>query len=161
MGRIAEAKVAAVLVSQGLEVYLPVFGNGTCDLIAIGEGRTTKVETKYVTGRRGAYEVSLRQVRANRAEMLSKLFNSANSDVLAVYVAPLDRVAFLPSAPLHGRTTISLRESMLDEYALFAGAQDAELPVPFGRNQWTDARHRDGLPVRRPHVGVQRAKGIA
>lgn len=127
-GRVAEAKVVAELVDQGVEVYLPTFGNGACDLVALCDGMLFKVETKYTTRLRVGYEVSLRQVRANRAQTTVKKFNAANSDVLAVYVAPVDRVAFLPSAPLHDRVSVTLRESVLDDYQEFRRAMTAGLP---------------------------------
>lgn len=118
----------AELVAQGVEVYLPTFGNGACDLVALCDGELVKVETKYVTGRRGGYEVSLRQVRANRAQMVVKKFSAAASDVLAVYVGPVDRVVFLPSAKLDGRTSITLRDSGLGNYGDFRLARTVELP---------------------------------
>jgi hypothetical protein len=127
-GRVAEAKVVAELVAQGVEVYLPTFGNGICDLIALCDGVLIKVETKYTARLRVGYEVSLRQVRANRAQMTVKKFNAANSDVLAVYVSPIGRVAFLPAAPLDGRVSVTLRESVLDDYQDFRKAMTAVLP---------------------------------
>lgn len=128
-GRAAEAKVVAELVAQGIEVYLPTFGNGICDLVALSDGVLLRVETKYSGHlRAGGYQVSLRQVRANRSQMIVKKFNAANSDVLAVYVAPLDRVTFLPSAKLDGRTSLTLRESVLDDYIDFRSALNAVLP---------------------------------
>ena len=127
-GRLAEAKVVAELVAQGVEVYLPIFGNGLCDLIAICDGGLIRVETKYSAILQGGYVAHLRQIRANRSQMLVKHFSAANSDVLAVYVAPLDRVAFLPSALLDGRSAITLREEVLDDYREFRLAMTAVLP---------------------------------
>ena len=128
-GRLAEAKVVAELVVQGVEVYLPTFGNGACDLVALCDGVLLRVETKYsATVRGGGYVVSLRQVRANRSHMLVKHFTAANSDVLAVYIGPADRVAFLPSARLDGRNSLTLRESHLAAYGSFRSARTAALP---------------------------------
>jgi hypothetical protein len=127
-GRVAEAKVVAELVAQSVEVYLPTFGNGVCDLIALCDRQLLRVETKYTARLRGGYEVSLRSIRANRSQMVVRKFAAANSDVLAVYIEPADRVAFLPSAPLDGRVAITLRTSVLDDYKDFRLALTAPLP---------------------------------
>lgn len=117
-GRIAEAKVVASLVAQGYEVYLPTFGNGLCDLITSKDGELQRVETKYVSRTRvpGSYEVSLRQVRANRAVMTVKKFSASNADVLAVYIAPLDAVVFLAAAPLDGRASVCVSEAIVQTH---------------------------------------------
>lgn len=114
-GRVAEAQVVGVLVSEGWEVYLPTFGNGYCDLIAMRPGHLLRVETKYVSTctPAGSYEVSLRQVRANRSVTVVKKFNSDHSDVLAVYVAPINTVVFFRSSSLHGRNTVSVNQGHL------------------------------------------------
>lgn len=130
------------MVVQGFEVYLPAFGKGACDLIALKDSEILRVETKYVAGRRGSYEVTLTQVRPNLTAMRHKRFDSTKSDVLAVYIAPLDRAAFLPAAPLHDRTSISLRENMIDAYANLEGAARAQLPIPYGNNQFSAAARR-------------------
>jgi hypothetical protein len=78
---------------------------------------------------RGGYEVSLRSIKANRSQMVVRKFGAANSDVLAVYAAPAGRVVFLPSAKLDGRSSITLRDSVLDEYKDFRLAMTADLPV--------------------------------
>lgn len=110
-GRIAEAKVVAELVSDHYEVFVPAFGNAKCDLIVLdAEQKTARIEVKYSSRKRasGAYEVGLRQVRANKANLTTKKFNKANSDFLAVYNPELDSVAFVSSSFVDGKSTIHL-----------------------------------------------------
>ncbi|HEV2355582.1 MAG TPA: group I intron-associated PD-(D/E)XK endonuclease [Puia sp.] len=114
-GRLAEARVTVDLLNQGAEVFIPAFGNAKCDLVAVYQDQAMKIEVKHASRYRyGSYEVSLRQIRPNRSKMITKLFNAGNSDILAVYIGPLDRVVFLLSSGFHGRTSVNLNSRLLD-----------------------------------------------
>lgn len=124
-GRIAEAATVLALVEQGYEPYVPTFGNGPCDMMTVVNGRPVRIEVKYCArpvGAAGAYEVSLRQVRANRREMVVKKFNAGQCDVLAVYLAPAEIVLFFPAAVLHDRVSIRVRADMETERESLAEA---------------------------------------
>ncbi len=115
-GRVAEAKVVTALVQQGWEVFLPPFGNATCDIVAIdNEGKIFKIEVKYTSRRASAFtwQVSLRQTRANRKEMISKKFNAGNSDILAIYIAAEDKIHFMETSSLDGRTSINIGKEIM------------------------------------------------
>lgn len=118
-GRVAEAKVVARLAEMGLDVFVPVFGNAFCDLVTLDPvtGYPCRIEVKY-TSRvldSGAVEVALRQVRPNRSGNTVKKFDASKSDLLAVYAFPFDGVAFISSATLDGRSSISLMEEAFTE----------------------------------------------
>lgn len=112
-GRLAEAKVASELVQQGMEVFVPAFGNAKCDLIALdSEGAALRIEVKYCnahSNRGESWEVHLRQVRHNSSVTTVKKFNSENSDMLAVYLAAVDKVMLFDAEALHGRSSLAIR----------------------------------------------------
>lgn len=110
-GRVAEARVLSELVSSGHEVFVPAFGNARCDLVYLDRsGLPRRVEVKYAARIRasGSVEVHLRQIRANRSQMKVGKFQARNSDILAVYAAPFDAVAFVTATYVEGKSTIHL-----------------------------------------------------
>jgi hypothetical protein len=109
-GRIGEAAIVAELVKQGYEVYHPMFGNTSCDLVVIKDSVISRVECKTATTFTGTgYVASLRQVRYNRSEVVYNKFKAVNSDILAVYIVPLDEVHILNSIDYDDRTSVTLR----------------------------------------------------
>ena len=109
----AEVKVASEMVQQGMEVFIPAFGNAKCDLIALNsEGVALRVEVKYCdaySNRGKSWEVGLRQTRNNSSGTKNKKFNGKNSEKLAVYLAAVDKVMLFDSETLHGRSTLAIR----------------------------------------------------
>lgn len=118
-GRIAAARVSASLVDQGWEIYLPAFDNGSCDLIALHDGLIQKVEIKYAsrTVKSGSVEVSLRQTRHNMTGYRINHFDANLSDVLAVYFAPFDRIAFYSAAELDKRCSLTQSIKEIEAHA--------------------------------------------
>lgn len=108
-GRVAAAKVTLSLIEQGWEVYLPAFDNGSCDLVALQGNSTLKVEIKYASRqvKSGSIEVSLRQTRHNMTGYRINHFDASSSDFLAVYFAPLNKVAFYSSIDLDERCSLT------------------------------------------------------
>lgn len=126
-GRVAEAKTVAVLISQRIEVFLPAFGNGTCDLIAVVNGQLVRVEVKYSSSFEGkSYSIGLRQIRFNRSELVAKKYNANKSDVLAAYLATLDKVIFLSSISLHDKSEVVIHPSKVDGLTSFLTALEGE-----------------------------------
>lgn len=113
-GRLAEAETMTSLIAQGYEPYLPVFGNGPCDLVAIHPTyrQVIRIEVKFTSSQRrpSRWDVSLKQTRPNRTGVVTKMFNSFQCDVLAVYVEPLDRVLYFDASSLEGRNSMVVKD---------------------------------------------------
>lgn len=111
-GRIAESQVSAALIQQGYDVFVPAFGNALCDLVAVSSGEAVRIEVKYcgsLTKNDLSWQVQLRQTRANKAVTTCKKFNAENSDVLAVYLASVERVVFFSAAELHDKSGLYIK----------------------------------------------------
>lgn len=108
LGRLGEAKIVAHLVAQGYEVYSPLFGNTSCDLIVLRDNTIFRVECKSTgTSRNGKYEVQLRSTRHNKTKNTVRKFDGTKSDILAIYLEPEDTVHLLKSLDYDGRSTVS------------------------------------------------------
>jgi hypothetical protein len=109
-GRLGEAAIIAHFVEQGFDIYCPIFGNASCDLVVGSGGRVFRVEVKTTAYERypGKYEVQLKSVRHNTTETHIKKFDASNSDLLAIYIVPLKKVVILESEQYNGRTTVTL-----------------------------------------------------
>ncbi len=109
-GRLGEVAVIKALVLDGYDVFVPVGGNTPCDLIALKDNRTWRVEVKATRKNvRGAYDIAVASVRYNNTRSVRKPFDSSNSDMLAFYLIDDDEVRFLDSHLLHGRTSYTIR----------------------------------------------------
>lgn len=82
-GRLSELKVAADLVARGYEVFFQ-FGNNSCDMIALKDGRGLRVEVKSGTMRNG---------KVSKAHK----FDAAVHDLLATVFG--DVIQYLPDSP--------------------------------------------------------------
>lgn len=95
-GLVAEAKVLAYFVEAGIEVFLPYADNGEHDMIILQDGVLKTVSIKYTASKTpsGSWSVTLKNVsRRNHGEVHVKPFSGA--DILAVYIAPEDRVVLI------------------------------------------------------------------
>lgn len=112
LGALAHAKVVAALVHRHWEVFLPVTGKAPFDLVAVSGRQLRKVEVKGCGTRRpnGGFAVNLRSIRPNRSGSTIRFLDPAVSDVVALYLEPIDRVCFFPTVELAGRSTITLHE---------------------------------------------------
>lgn len=100
----------AELVRQGYEVFAPMFGNTYCDLVVCKDKVLKRVEVKSVSYKEGpSYRVQLAQVRPNRTENVKKKFDSSNSDILAVYIVPENRVVLLHSSEHNGKSSVAVK----------------------------------------------------
>lgn len=109
-GRIGESATVAYFVREGYEVFLPMFGNASCDLIVVKDGKISRVECKSTSVKTpsGKWIAQLRQVRPNRTGNTVKKFDANNSEFLAIYIVDEDRVVVLDSLVVHGNSTITV-----------------------------------------------------
>jgi hypothetical protein len=107
-GRLGEAAIAAEFVRRGYDVYMPIFGNADFDMIASKDGILSRVEVKCCSYERypGKYEVQLKSVRPNRTKNTIKVFDGSRSDLLAIYLPPVNKVVILNSADYNGRNSV-------------------------------------------------------
>lgn len=111
-GRLGEAAVLKHFVSEGYEIFSPLFGNTSIDLIVIKEGKVFRVEVKTTKFAKGSsYEVQLRSSRPNRTGTTIRKFDGNRCDLLAIYVEPEDRVIVKTAKDLDGRSTISIKKN--------------------------------------------------
>lgn len=107
LGRIGESSIVSYFVRQGYEVFHPLFGNTSCDLMVMKDSVISRVECKYSNALKvgGAVEVGLRSNRLG----INKMFDSSKSDLLACYLEPYDKVVILQSKDYSGRSTVNLK----------------------------------------------------
>ena len=109
-GTVAELRVAADMARCGYEVFVPVGGKASCDLIGILDGTLQRFEVKSTSRSVNpcSWTVELRQKRPNRTSVTTKKFNATNSDILAIYIEPEDRVVYMQSSDMHDRTSVDV-----------------------------------------------------
>ena len=112
LGALAESKVVASLVHARWDVFTPVGGKTPFDLVACRGATLLRVEVKGCGTRRpnGGFQVNLRSVRPNRTGNTIKYLDPAVSDVVAIYLEPIDVVCFFSTEHLAGRSAITLHE---------------------------------------------------
>jgi len=112
LGSLAEAKVIAELIKNGLDVFTQFSGKAPFDLVACWREQLLRVQVKGTASktRYGIYQVQLKAVRANRTQNVIHYFDPSQCDVLAIYVEPLDTVCFIRSDEIGARGQLNLRE---------------------------------------------------
>lgn len=93
-GNIGEAKALQYYIENGYEVYLP-FGTATkCDMVVVKDNKSQRVSVKTCGSKvNGSYVVRIRQGKLNKQEP----FDKEASDILFVYIVPLDKVFIFDS----------------------------------------------------------------
>jgi hypothetical protein len=110
LGGLAEAKVLSKLVEGQFDVFVQFSGKAPFDLVAYKDGQLLRVNVKgTATKLRGAYPLRLREIRPNRTRNVIRHFDPKRCDVLAIYVAPLDKVCFLRSEEVAAKAQLNLR----------------------------------------------------
>ena len=112
VGQIGEIAVASALIAQHFDVYVPVFGTGMVDLVAMRYGfHPIRVEVKATSHKsskgvrsQASWKVNLCR-RSNVSDGQTR-FRGTLSDVLAVYLIETNSVVFYNSADLDGRATL-------------------------------------------------------
>lgn len=87
-GNIGEANALKYFITNGYEVYLPFGTASKCDMVVIKENTISRVSIKTTSKFiRGKYRVKISQGKLNKVEP----FDKNSSDLLFVYVLPLDK----------------------------------------------------------------------
>lgn len=99
-GNIAEAEACIHFIKNGYELYSPANDNSKYDLLATKDGTIFRVSVKYCSTRHasGSWKVSMSNVsrRASNTVKVDK-FDNEIYDLIAVYLAPIDRLVVLPA----------------------------------------------------------------
>ena len=113
-GVLGEAKTIARLVELGYGVFLPLSGHAPFDIIAVSkiDNKTIRISCKacYSSNKNGSFDFSLRQITPNTKGCNIKLFDTMDCDLIACYIAPLDKVCFVNSKDIESKSTITFRE---------------------------------------------------
>ena len=94
------------LIILGYEVYVPFGSGASCDLIAVKDNKTQRVEveTSSKLHKSGAPVFDLRSNRNG----VNYFFDSTKSDLLACFSVPLEMVILTPSYLYHGRGVVPM-----------------------------------------------------
>jgi len=110
-GALAETRIAAEALEQGVEVYRPVIEGGRYDLIfGFRDGRLVRVQCKWAP--RHGDTVAVRgttSVRAPGGGYRRRSYSPTEIDAVAAYCHELRRCYLVPAALICGRRTVSLR----------------------------------------------------
>ena len=128
LGALAEAKTTARLIEQRWDVFTSTTGKTPCDLIAAKGGVLLRVEVKGcgVCQPSGGFTVNLKSIRPNRSGNTIRYLDPSVSDVVAIFVGPVDAVCFFWTRDLAGRSTITVHQTpdprgrtrtLIDDYA--------------------------------------------
>lgn len=122
LGSLGESKVAAELSRHRFHVFIQTTGKAPFDLVAYKNGHLYRVNVKTTQrlSKWGSWEVKIASVRSNRTGNRIVPFDFASCDVLAVYIEPLDKVCFLHSSEVAGKSYIALREKTVHQSKLLS-----------------------------------------
>jgi len=111
-GTLGEAAVLFELVKQGYEIFLPYADWAPFDMVVYKDGILKRVSIRYtsLTKNKSSWEVGLRNVSRKKEGLLIKKFNNLECDLLAVYVAPEERVVILDTKNVKNTTSLSIRK---------------------------------------------------
>lgn len=111
ISNLGELKVATELAQQNYSIFVNWGGKASCDLIAIKENEIIRVQVKSTTTRNkyGVWVVQLKTVRSNKTQNTIKNFDASTCDLLAIYIAPEDRVLLLPAQQYNGKSIASIK----------------------------------------------------
>jgi len=147
LGSLAEAKVIAKLIEHGFHVFVQFSGKGPFDLVVYKDERLLRVQVKGTSCRtlHGAFPVLIKSVRSYRTGNVVHKFDPSQCDVLAVYVAPLDKVAFLQADEIVSRGQLNLRESLRQEQRKCWVIRELEDPSRLLRDHTRDTCDGDDM----------------
>jgi len=97
-GIIGELKVETYFIENDYEVYKPTNDNAQYDMLVNKDGVISRVSVKYtaVKAASGNWKVALSSVsRRNNGDVVIKRFDKTSVDIVAVYIAPENRVVLV------------------------------------------------------------------
>lgn len=115
-GLIGELKVAGELLLCGYEVYFPLTGTASHDMIAVKDGVCYKVQVKTTSqkSRHGnSYIVETRTVVSSKKGNTIKKLTTETIDYLAIYIIPEDTVLILKSTEVPNKNTFRVANGKL------------------------------------------------
>lgn len=110
-GVIGELKVQQYFIEHGYEVYKSISDNSTFDILVALNGKVSKVSVKYTSVKTssGRWKVELRSIsRRNNGAVNVKYFDNLDIDILAVYIAPEDRVVLMAGKAIQEKTALTV-----------------------------------------------------
>lgn len=110
-GLLGELRVAQELLKAGYEVFAPLTGKASCDLVAVKDGQLLRVQIKATSqaARYGqAYVIDGRTITSAKKGNSVKQLDRTTFDLLGIYVIPEDLVVLVPvqQLPDSGRFTV-------------------------------------------------------
>ena len=106
-----EIRAMGEFAKDGFHVFNQVSGKAPFDFVAYRDGRVYRVSVKSTCStRRKAFVVQLQQTRVNTKGAVARAFDASESDVLCVYIEPMDTVLFFRACDFDGMKSLSIRE---------------------------------------------------
>lgn len=105
---IAEIKVASKFMEDGYEVFFPFGGKTSSDLVVSKRGILYRVQVKSTSQKshNNKWDVELKRIRHNRTTVKTYLFDNTESDFLAIWIVPIDKVVILSSKTITTKHTL-------------------------------------------------------
>ncbi len=100
LGSYGKIKVAAYLIEKGYDVFIELDGKSPFDLVAHKDGILERVEVKTTKTRsksNSGWEVQIKSIRPNRTKNRIVGFDNTKSDILCVYIQPIDKILLYKS----------------------------------------------------------------
>lgn len=109
-GILAEVKVTAYLIENGYDVFAPIGGKTSFDLIGYKDRVIYRIQVKSTTQKRdsGSWGVKICRIRNNNKETKVFYFDPDECDIVAVWIAPEDQVVLVPSTTIKARAEMTV-----------------------------------------------------
>ncbi len=114
---LGEARTVVELIRQGYDIFTQLNGKAPFDLIAHKNGQISRVEVKSTNQRarsKTGWIVELRRIRSNKTKNVIHKFDNTKSDIVSVYIEPLDKVILIPSNTITVTGQLQISDSTLD-----------------------------------------------
>lgn len=112
IGACAESAIIADLTKKKYDIFISATGKSECDLISVKDNKINRIQVKGCNSksRTGSYSVQLRSIRSNKTSNIIKKFDASKSDILAIYIIPLDKIFYFDSLNLDGKNVLTISQ---------------------------------------------------
>lgn len=124
-GALGELAAMKHFLSLGYEVYAAVTDSSTYDMLLAKAGSILRVEVKTTSARNTVntgWQAQIKSVRSNKTQNRIVSFDPSKIDLLAIYIAPLDRIFTIEAKSVTQKAQITILDCVLDPEPLAKSA---------------------------------------